>query len=62
MKCEIYILPFHEKLLPEYMTKVGDQVSSNNQGENTQFIMFLLHVSLEDFSRLRKQRRQVNFL
>jgi len=33
MKREISILPFHEKLPPEYMTKVGDQVSSDSQGK-----------------------------
>ena len=60
MKREISLLPALEKLLPEYMTKAGDQVSSNDQGGNT-YIMLILHVSLEDFHQLKKQRRQVQF-
>ena len=61
MKCEISILPFHEMLPPEYMTKVGDQVSSDSQGKtcNLWSGSSCNHVSLQDFSRLKIQRRQV---
>ena len=61
MKLEISILPFHEKLPPEYMTKVGDQVSSDSQGKTRTYDAgsWCNHVSLQDFSRLKIQRRQV---
>jgi hypothetical protein len=32
------LLPFHKKLLPEHMTKAGDQASSDGQKKKNSFM------------------------